>query len=101
VTAYDAGSVGLTADQKRAALLAVMAEWGRTDADYDTRVRHLSGSLNGGLNGAYQLNAATVIDDGAADTLFGDSTALDWFFGSLSNQDVVMNWKSPEAITLV
>src|SRR5207302_5325888 len=33
------------------ALLAVMKEWGRTDATYNTRVNHLSGT-SGGLNGS-------------------------------------------------
>ncbi len=60
------------------ALDAVMAEWGRTDADYNTRVAHLGGSLAGGLNGAYLLNAATVHDDAAVDQLEGDGGS-DWF----------------------
>src|SRR5204863_4203025 len=41
-------------DANVAALLAVMKEWGRTDVDYNTRVKHLSGTLAGGLNGSYR-----------------------------------------------
>jgi hypothetical protein len=54
-----------------------MDEWGRTDADYATRVGHLlSGS---GLNDPYLLNSSTVFDDAhAIDLLFGEGD-LDWF----------------------
>ena len=37
-------------DADLTALCAVMKEWVRTDADYNTRVKHLSGSLSGGSN---------------------------------------------------
>ena len=36
-------------DSNLAALDAIMAEWGRTDADYNTRIKHLNGTLGGGL----------------------------------------------------
>jgi hypothetical protein len=51
------------------ALAAVMKEWTRTDATYATRVAHLTGSLGGGLNGAFLLNPSTVHDDGGTDEL--------------------------------
>src|SRR5207245_7905358 len=70
-------------DSNLAALDAVMKEWGRTDADYSTRIKHLSGTLSGGLNGAYFLTASTVHDDAAIDTLYGDG-GMDWFFAKLS-----------------
>jgi Ca2+-binding RTX toxin-like protein len=58
---------------------AIMDEWARTDATYNTRVDHLSGTLGGGLNGALVLNDSTLDDDGgAADTLTGDG-GTDWF----------------------
>ena len=50
-------------------LLAVQAEWSRTDADYQTRIAHLNGSLAGGLNGASVLDGQSVVDDGAVDVL--------------------------------
>src|SRR5262249_56295457 len=70
------------------ALNAVMAEWGRTDADYTTRVNHLNGSAGGGLNGGYFLNSASVHDDAALDQLYGEA-GLDWFFYTAggSNKD--------------
>lgn len=42
------------------ALLAQMAEWGRTDRTYSQRVQDLPGTASGGLNGSYLLNSQTV-----------------------------------------
>jgi eukaryotic-like serine/threonine-protein kinase len=88
-------------DNDLAALAAVMAEWGRTDVDYATRVAHLSGSL-GGLNGSYLLNATTVFDDGTTDVLYG-GTGLDWFIAHRSgqNQDQVIGQTSGEVVTSI
>jgi Ca2+-binding RTX toxin-like protein len=64
------------------AIYAIMAEWTRADADYDTRVADLRSG--GGLNGTFLLNSSTVFSDGAAvDTLTG-GPGRDWFwaFGS-------------------
>jgi Ca2+-binding RTX toxin-like protein len=66
-------------DANPQALIAVMREWGRTDADYGTRVKHLQGSLGGGRNGSYVLTAKTVHDDAAVDRLYGWA-GMDWFF---------------------
>jgi Ca2+-binding RTX toxin-like protein len=87
-------------DSNLSALNAVMAEWGRTDADYATRVKHLGGTLSGGLNGATLLTASTVHDDAAIDTLFGEGDN-DWFFARLSgtNQDKVKDRVSGEVVT--
>jgi VCBS repeat-containing protein len=65
-------------DNNLTALLALMAEWGRTDADYAERAAHLSGTP-GGLNGGAFLNSSTVTDDAAIDQLYGES-GLDLFF---------------------
>jgi Ca2+-binding RTX toxin-like protein len=54
-----------------AALNAILKEWTRQDANYATRVGQLTGTLSGGLNGSYFLNASTVIDDVTPDTLDG------------------------------
>jgi len=56
-----------------------MAEWSRSDVDSATRVSHLNGALSGGSNAGYFLTAATVHDDAAVDTLFGDAGS-DWYF---------------------
>jgi Ca2+-binding RTX toxin-like protein len=94
--------IGATTDYdgNLSALNAVMAEWGRTDADYNTRVNHLSGTLSGGLNGTTLLTASTVHDDAAIDTLFGEGDN-DWFFALLSgtNQDKVKDRVSGEVVT--
>jgi hypothetical protein len=90
-------------DSNLAALNALMAEWGRTDADYQTRVKHLNGTLAGGLNGSTLLKAGpggTVHDDAASDTLFGGGGS-DWFFALLSgtNQDTVKDQATGELVT--
>ena len=88
-------------DNNITALLALSAEWGRTDANYATRVAHLQGTLSGGLNGSYRLTATTVHDDSVMDSLFGGA-GLDWFFVSgtgKKNQDKVYNQTSGEVIT--
>jgi len=66
-------------DASHVALNALIAEWGRTDADYNSRANHLRGLASGGLNGAYTLSAATIHDDAAIDQLYGES-GLDLFF---------------------
>jgi hypothetical protein len=87
-------------DSNLAALAAIMAEWGRTDADYTTRINHLNGTLGGGLNGGYVLTANTVHDDAASDTLYGEG-GNDWFFAHLSGttKDKVKDLAAGEALT--
>src|SRR5205807_682916 len=88
-------------DANLPALLAIMKEWGRTDADYNTRVKHLNGTLAGGLNGSYRLTTTTVHDDNTADSLFG-GVGMDWFFvggKGKKNNDKVYNQASGEVIT--
>jgi VCBS repeat-containing protein len=87
-------------DSNLAALNAIMTEWGRTDADYQTRVNHLNGSLAGGLNGAIFLNATTVHDDAAVDQLFGGAGS-DWFFYTASggNKDKLNDLAAGEIAT--
>ncbi len=64
-------------DDNEAALRAILAEW-TSRADYRTRVGHLLGTVAGGLNGPYDLNASTVYDDGSYDYLSG-GCGRDWF----------------------
>jgi autotransporter-associated beta strand protein/parallel beta-helix repeat protein len=97
-TDYDLTSTAMTYDLKIQALEAIMSEWGRTDADYATRVAHLSGTISGGLNGSAFLNISTVHSNHVADTLFGaPSPALDWFFADIS--DLVKNSHTGEVTT--
>src|SRR5262249_40217003 len=87
-------------DSSLAALNAVMAEWGRTDADYNARVKHLSATLSGGSNGGFLLRAGTVPDDAAIDTLYGEGSN-DWFFALLSgtNKHVIKDQATGEVVT--
>jgi Ca2+-binding RTX toxin-like protein len=89
-------------DANLTALLAVMKEWGRTDADYNTRVKHLGGSLSGGLNGSYFLNATTVRDDAAIDSFYGEA-GLDWLFARTKGpgKDKVNDLSTGEVVTAI
>jgi Ca2+-binding RTX toxin-like protein len=89
-------------DSNLTALAYIMAEWGRTDVSYATRVGQLNGSLSGGLNGSYLLNSTTVSDDIAIDALYGGA-GLDWFFAHLSgkNKDKVSGQTRGEVITSI
>jgi hypothetical protein len=84
------------------ALIAIMAEWGRTDADYNTRVAHLLGTQPGGLNGSYLLNASTVLDNGVVDALVGGA-GMEWFFAGTSgnNKDIIKNQRNGEVETSI
>ncbi len=88
-TSYDASSVA-----NDTAWQALLSEWTRIDlgcsyAAYLTRIKHLRGTVGGGLHGGSFLNAATVTDDGAADVLKGGS-GFDWFWANLA-QDSLPN----------
>jgi Ca2+-binding RTX toxin-like protein len=67
-------------DTNTSALLALMSEWQRTDADYTTRISHLRNG--GGNNGTFKLNSTTVHDDATADVLTGGA-GKDWFWANL------------------
>jgi hypothetical protein len=83
-------------------LLAIMADWGRTDADYNTRIAQLMGTQSGGLNGSYFLNGTTVFDNGLTDALKGGA-GMDWFFAHTSNKngDTIQNLRSGEVVTTI
>jgi hypothetical protein len=88
-------------DANLTALLAIMKEWGRTGVDYNTRVKHLSGTVSGGLNGSYRLTKTTVHDDNALDYLYGGA-GPDWFFvggKTKIKKDKVYDQNSGEVIT--
>jgi len=77
-----AGSVAFgSAQSEFTALTALMAEWGRSDADYATRVNDLL--FGGGLNGSTVLNPSTFLPDAGGTTLTGGAD-LNLFFGSLT-----------------
>jgi Ca2+-binding RTX toxin-like protein len=96
-------------DTNLPALLALMAEWSRTDLDYAGRVQDLFGvgrianpspSGNGGLNGSFLLNHETVNRDAAADQFFGGS-GQDWFWFSAAAMtlDKINNYAAGETVT--
>lgn len=95
-------------DSDQTSLLAILAEWGRTDETYATRVGHLKAPPkgkggSGGLNGSIFLTTSTVFDDAASDVLLG-GTGTDWFFAKLSgrrvtNSDTLTDKATSETVT--
>jgi type VI protein secretion system component Hcp len=87
-------------DANPAALEAILAEWRRTGVSYADRISHLRDGAPGGRNGTFLLNAATVHDDAAVDTLFGEGDT-DWFFARLSgpHQDRIKDLAAGEVLT--
>jgi Ca2+-binding RTX toxin-like protein len=69
---------GTTAyDTNDTALLALLAEWSRTNAQYETRIKRIRTGI-GGLNAGYALKG-NVFDDDVADSLTGGE-GRDWFW---------------------
>jgi hypothetical protein len=87
-------------DTNLAALVALRNEWARTDADYLTRIAHLTGSQSGGLNGGYLLTSQTVTSSGVGDDLYGGA-GQDWFWAALSdsNPDRLHDLEAGEVVT--
>jgi uncharacterized repeat protein (TIGR01451 family) len=86
-------------DANLAALLTLMDEWSNAATDLTTPVGHLNGSLSGGVNAPFFLNAATVQKDNAVDQLFGGS-GHDWFLytGAGTAADAVMGAKTGDIL---
>jgi hypothetical protein len=92
--------IGGTTDYDRnpAALLAILAEWTRTDGindDYAARVANLTS----GTNGAPILNDITVRSNGRANTL-GGNAGLDFFFANLDRDMLDSDVLTEELIEL-
>jgi hypothetical protein len=92
--------IGGTTDYDRnpAALLAILAEWTRTDGindDYAARVANLTS----GTNGAPMLNDITVRSNGRANTL-GGNAGLDFFFANLDRDMLDSDLLTEELIEL-
>jgi hypothetical protein len=95
---------GTTAyDGNLTALLALMAEFTRTDRSFHQRVNDLKSGT--GLNGSYVLNAdptlgpVTVFDNGLADVITGGGGSS-WFFYHKAN-DTINNRKPGDFLTLI
>ena len=90
-------------DGNVAAILAIMKEWTRTDANFETRVSHLT--QGGGFNQidnntSILLNANTTFDDNAEDVLTG-SLGNDWFFCNYNGsgvRDSITDWSTFESL---
>ena len=72
----------VTFENNPVALQFVLAEW-TSNRSYSSRIANLRGTGSGTrLNGTTFLNASTVLNDNAIDTLMG-STGQDWFLGTI------------------
>jgi Ca2+-binding RTX toxin-like protein len=82
------------------AIANLVVEWTQTDVGYAHRINHLTGTVFGGLNGSSVINATTVSDDVAVDSLRGGN-ALDWFLANVSRgvSDVVVDRIALETLT--
>ena len=82
------------------AIANLMAEWTRTDLVYADRINHLNGTVFGGLNGSSVINATTVFDDAAVDSLHGGN-GLDWFVANVSSvvPDLLADRNASETMT--
>jgi Ca2+-binding RTX toxin-like protein len=92
---------GTRFDTSLASLNALMLEWGRTDEPaIPDRINHLTGAVAGGANGTVVLSKTTVIDDQAADQLFG-GTGADWFLVRKhgNSPDKLQNRTSTDVVT--
>ena len=94
---------GAACDANEAALAAILAEWSSGDS-YATRVGRLNGTMTGGLNGAWVLDASTVDHASTCDYLFGGSGQDAYFArqtGSTSARDYIFGQRSSEKITSI
>jgi hypothetical protein len=86
-----------------AALAAIMAEWSSGDA-YATRVGRIDGTIGGGLNGSWDLDAGTISHGAGYDYLFGGIGQNTYFArqtGSVLARDYIFGQKSSEIATSI
>jgi hypothetical protein len=88
------GWTNMTYDQKLADLDAIMAEWSNTTDSYTARMSKLAGYLNTNTVHDYSVNGQSV-----ENYLYGNSSALDWFFTELN--DSVKGTNKNDMITMI
>ena len=73
-------------ETNQSALQAIMSQWSAPNVPYSDRVQQLR--TVGVLNGTVKINAASVTEDNAIDSLTGGLDALDWFWASVAGPNV-------------
>jgi hypothetical protein len=82
------------------ALLALSAEWGRTDLSYLARVQDLFAGGSGSRNGSSLLNSSSVLLSRAVDQLFANGPAdWLWFADNAKVVDTINNLPSGSILT--
>ncbi|MFO0881652.1 MAG: calcium-binding protein [Gemmataceae bacterium] len=89
-----------TYDANISALNAIMAEWGRSDVAYATKVARINGTATGGLNGSFRFNDAAITDDVEDTSLLGGD-GVDWFLASILAEVDDQNTGGFEIVTTV
>ncbi len=91
--------IGGTTTLGQAALQAVLAEWTSSDT-LALKLARIQGTQSGGLNGgSYLQPGVTVVDDGSADHIFGDSKGKPNWVISSALQDQVDRTKDGDTLT--
>ncbi len=79
-------------DSNMPALLAIFAEWTRTDISFQKRISDLISNGGHGLNGSYTLGKKAILSDGFADSLAGGAGS-NWFLVT-NKEDVIAGGKT-------
>lgn len=79
----------------RPALDAILAEWTRTDATYETRIASLRAGV--GPSGEYAVSDLTIFSDAFVDSLLGEA-GLDWFWRTPGDTTTDLNTGGPETV---
>jgi uncharacterized repeat protein (TIGR01451 family) len=84
------------------ALEKLLAEWSRSDVGCSDRLKHLRGTLAGGLNDSFVLNSTTVVDNDSVDSLLA-GLGSDWFFADISggDADLISTQQAGEEIDVI
>ena len=89
-------------DSNPTALLALFAEWSRTDEDFVTQTLHIyiKRTWDNGVNLPYLLNENTVLPDNAPNTLTGSAAGNDFFFFTNAG-DTINSFVNPSAVIYI
>jgi hypothetical protein len=85
-----------TYDLNDVATEAILAEWDRTDLNFDQRISNLIDGGSSSLNGSYDLTPSTVRSNELSNTITSNSAGQSWIFARLS--DSILNHKPSDDV---